>query len=117
MESAGPIQTKVELNGNPIKIGQPEGTTNQLTGDIIFNGTISVQDYLFLPQQSQVPVGTTVNFSNDGTIVHTATAQDGSFDTGDITPGQVVGVTFNSAGNYIYNCAPHPWMLGRVVVQ
>jgi plastocyanin len=73
-------------------------------------------DYLFLPQQVQVPTGTTINFSNSGTITHTATAQDNSWDSGDIQPGQVVGVTFNTAGSFIYNCTPHPWMIGKVVV-
>src|SRR5437660_1198542 len=79
-----PPVTKVELNGNPIKLGAPMGATNTLLGDTIFNGRVEVVDYLFQPQQVQVPKGTTVTFNNSGTITHTATAQDNSWDTGDI---------------------------------
>jgi len=110
-------QTKVELTGSPIKLGQPEGTTNTAAGDKIFDGTVDVVDYLFMPQQVQVPVGTAVNFANSGSIVHTATAQDNSWDTGDIPSGQTAAVTFQSSGTWIYNCTPHPWMIGKIVVQ
>ena len=75
-------------------------------------------DYLFLPQQVQVPVGTTVNFSNSGTITHTATAQDNSWDSGDIQPGQVVGVTFDYRGlvHLQLHAAPvDDWQGGRPV--
>src|SRR5207248_5222965 len=36
--------SKVELAGNPIKIGQPMGATNTLLGDQVFDGTINVVD-------------------------------------------------------------------------
>jgi len=57
-----PPVTKVELAGNPIKLGAPMGATNTLLGDRIFEGTVDVVDYLYQPQQVQVPRGTTVNF-------------------------------------------------------
>jgi plastocyanin len=116
-EAPPPPQTKVELTGNPVKIGQPEGATNTLLGDTIFQGTVDVEDYLYNPQQVQIPVGTTLSFANNGTIVHTATSQDGSWDTGDIGPNQTGSVTFNTGGSFIFNCTPHPWMIGKVVVQ
>jgi alcohol dehydrogenase (cytochrome c) len=116
-EAPPPPQTVLDFTGNPIKLGQPEGTTNTAAGDIIFSGTVDVQEYLFTPQQVQVPVGSTVSFNNGGSIVHTATAQDNSWDSGDIQPGGTASVTFSSAGSWIYNCTPHPWMIGKVVVQ
>jgi quinohemoprotein ethanol dehydrogenase len=112
-----PPATTVEITGNPIKLGAPMGTTNTLLGDRIFEGTVDVVDYLFQPQQVLVPRGTTVTFNNAGTIVHTATAQDNSWDTGDIAPGQVASLTFDNAGTWIYNCSPHPWMIGKLIVQ
>jgi plastocyanin len=65
----------------------------------------------------QVPVGTTLTWKNDGAVIHTATAADASWDTGDISPGGTAAVTFGTAGTYNFNCTPHPWMLGRVIVQ
>ncbi|HEV7664398.1 MAG TPA: PQQ-binding-like beta-propeller repeat protein, partial [Chloroflexota bacterium] len=112
-----PPVTKLELAGNPVKIGAPMGAVNTALGDRIFNGTVDVVDYLYQPQQVQVPRGTTVMFNNAGTIVHTATAQDNSWDTGDIIAGQTGSVTFENTGSWIYNCTPHPWMIGKLVVQ
>jgi plastocyanin len=74
-------------------------------------------EYAFVPQVVQVPTGTTLTWQNDGAVVHTATAADGSFDTGDIAPGGTAQVTFNATGTFNFNCTPHPWMLGRVIVQ
>jgi plastocyanin len=65
----------------------------------------------------QVPTGTTLTFKNDGSVIHTATAADGSWDTGDISGGGgTAQVTFDNAGTYTFNCTPHPWMIGRVIV-
>jgi plastocyanin len=117
VEAPPPPVTKLDFTGNPIKLGQPQGTTNTLAGDTIFDGTVQVLDYVFQPRQVQVPVGTTVQFGNSGTVTHTATAQDNSWDSGDIAPGETVWVTFSTAGTWIYNCTPHPWMVGKIVVQ
>jgi plastocyanin len=63
-----------------------------------------------------VPAGTTLTWRNDGAVIHTATAADGSWDTGDIPGGGSASVTFETAGTYNFNCTPHPWMLGRVII-
>jgi alcohol dehydrogenase (cytochrome c) len=117
VQAPPPVATTVQLTGAVIKIGQPEGLTNTLLGDTIFQGTVDVVDYLFQPQRVQISAGSTLNFSNSGSIVHTATAQDNSWDTGDIAPGQTGSVTFNSAGTFTYSCTPHPWMIAQVIVQ
>ena len=75
-------------------------------------------EYNYTPNWVQIPVGTTLTWKNDGSVIHTATAADGSWDTGDINGGGgTASVTFNTAGTFNFNCTPHPWMLGRVVVQ
>ena len=55
--------------------------------------------------------------AGDRAVIHTATAADGAFDTGDIPAGASASVTFNSAGSFTYNCSPHPWMIGQIVVN
>jgi LPXTG-motif cell wall-anchored protein len=49
--------------------------------------------------------------------VHTATAEDGSFDTGTLRKGESGSATFTQAGTINYICSPHPYMKGKVVVQ
>jgi alcohol dehydrogenase (cytochrome c) len=113
-----PIDTKVTLTGNPVRLGGEVGNpTTTLGGTWIFEGTVRTLDFRFDPMRIQVPVGTTVNWDNMGGTIHTVTAQKGGFDSGDIAAGATFSVTFDSAGSYIYFCSPHPWMIGEVLVQ
>jgi plastocyanin len=66
----------------------------------------------------RIKVGDTVRFTNaDSGMVHTATAVDGSFDTGFLAEGESAQVTFDTAGEYEYFCLPHPWMRAMIVVE
>jgi quinohemoprotein ethanol dehydrogenase len=115
-----PIQTRTTLGGPLVRIGDPirPGRDAAVTigADRLFEGTVQTLDYQFFPVRAQIPVGTTLSWGNEGAVVHTATALDGSFDTGDIPSGGVASVTFNSAGTFNYNCSPHPWMIAQVNV-
>jgi len=113
-----PIQTRVTLGGAPVKLGDKMATPQTVFyGDKIFEGTLYVEDYTFTPPIVQVPVGTTLTWLNNGSVAHTATSGDGSWDTGDIPGGGgQVSVTFQTAGTYNFFCTPHPWMIGRVII-
>jgi alcohol dehydrogenase (cytochrome c) len=74
-------------------------------------------EYAFGPDRIKVAVGTAVTWTNQGDIEHTATSQDGIFDTGLLKSGESASVTFDTPGSYSYNCNPHPWMVGEVIVE
>jgi plastocyanin len=76
-----------------------------------------MQDYAFNPVRVQVPAGTTLTWRNSGAVIHTATAQNGAFNTGDVAAGESVSIEFDTPGTYVYNCTPHPWMIGDITVQ
>jgi hypothetical protein len=63
-----------------------------------------------------VHVGDTITWSNQDIAPHTATASDGSFDTGTINPGKSGSHTFTKAGTFAYICSIHPSMKGTVTV-
>lgn len=65
----------------------------------------------------EVPVGTTVTWTNDDSVIHTVTAVDESFDSGFMREGDTWSYTFDEPGEYEYFCTPHPWMRAKVVVQ
>jgi plastocyanin len=44
-------------------------------------------DFSFSPGEITVAAGGSVNFVNNGVAPHTATARDGSFDSGVVAPG------------------------------
>jgi len=76
----------------------------------------TIKDFEFAPKTINIAVGDTVKWTNDGPTVHTATASDGSFDTGNLDEGQSGSHTFEEAGTFAYVCSPHPFMKGSVVV-
>ena len=111
-----PVQTRTTLGGPLVRLGQPVGRTDTQGLDKAFDGTIDTADYSFTPVRVSVPAGTTITWSNSGAVIHTATATNGNFDTGDIPSGSSVSIEFDTPGTFSYNCNPHPWMLGQVVV-
>jgi len=119
MEAPPAPQSKLDLAATPVKIGQPVASPQTpVYGGLAFDGTVFTYEYNFTPQVVQVPLGATMTWRNDGAVIHTATAADLSWDTGDIPGGgAAASVTFDTAGTWTYNCTPHPWMLGRVIVQ
>lgn len=69
--------------------------------------TVSIQDDFFSPQNLTVTAGTRVTWTNNGSMAHTVTADDGSFDSGRLDPGQSFSWTFNSSGTVPYHCSFH----------
>jgi LPXTG-motif cell wall-anchored protein len=78
---------------------------------------VTISDFKFAPGTVTVNVGDTVTWSNSGPTGHSATANDGSFDTGILQKGSSGSHTFSQAGTFSYICKPHPFMKGTVVVQ
>lgn len=78
--------------------------------------TVDVVDFAFEPGTLTVPVGTTVTWTNRGERPHTITADDGSFDSGRLDPGEEFSFTFDTAGSFTYFCGFHPDMQGEIVV-
>ncbi len=69
--------------------------------------TVTMTDFEFNPKEITVAVGTTVTWVNNGAKSHSATADDGSFDTGLFQPGQSKSVKFDKPGTYPYFCQLH----------
>lgn len=78
---------------------------------------VTIRDFEFSPAQVTIRPGATVVFVNAGQVAHTATADDNSWDTGTIQPGQRARHTFAAGAASAYHCAPHPFMKGTVTVS
>ena len=77
---------------------------------------VEVVDFAFAPAELTITAGETVTFTNLDAVAHTATAIDGSWDTGLLDQNQSASITFTAAGTYDYLCTPHPSMTGRIIV-
>lgn len=71
------------------------------------NTTISIEDDVFVDGNITVSEGTTITWTNNGDDDHTVTADDGSFDSGTLNPGESFTHTFATAGTYPYYCEFH----------
>ena len=111
-----PIATKVASVTGNTRIGQEVGGPTTLGGTWIFDGTVRTYDYRFDPIGIQITAGTTITWSNLGSVIHTVTDSKQVFDTGDIRAGESKSISFDSPGVFNYVCSPHPWMVGRVTV-
>jgi LPXTG-motif cell wall-anchored protein len=81
------------------------------------SGSVTIADFQFTPAQITIDQGDTVTWRNDGPTAHSATAPDGSFDTGIFPAGESRSHTFSEAGTFSYICTPHPNMHGTIVVR
>jgi plastocyanin len=78
---------------------------------------VTIADFEFTPAQITIQQGDTVTWTNEGPTAHSATASDGSFDTGVFSAGGSRSETFDEAGTFSYICTPHPNMTGTIVVE
>jgi plastocyanin len=68
---------------------------------------VSTGDNFYSPRTVSIAVGDTVTWRNTGQAQHSATANNGSFDTGVFDSGQSRSHTFSTAGTFSYFCTVH----------
>lgn len=101
----------------PVSIAvQPGDSANGASVSAVEDAGDPRTAWRFDPPQLTVVAGAEIAFTNDGQEVHTATADDGSFDTGTVNAGDSVSLTFDQVGTFAYHCSLHPWMTGEIVV-
>ena len=144
-------KVQVTYNGWPlyywIKDQKPGDTTGQLVGGVWFvlspkgdkievptNPTpaataaagqtmqVDIKNFAFAPKTLTVAPGTTVVWTNSDTAPHTVTADDGSFDSGNLEQGATFKFTFSKAGTFAYFCMYHggkggTGMSGQIIVK
>jgi plastocyanin len=81
---------------------------------------VTMQNITFEPSSNQVKVGETVTWTNEESVGHDVTADDGSFKSGPpggMKQGDTFEHKFNQAGSFAYKCTVHPNMTGTVEVS
>lgn len=80
------------------------------------SGNVRMLDYSFSPARVNARVGDRLVWANAGLAPHTATANDGSFNTGIVASGSRATTTLRKAGTFSFYCTIHPGMTGTLVV-
>jgi len=78
---------------------------------------VKIVAFAFAPSSVTVNVGDTVEWTNGDPVSHTATADDGSWDTGTIAGSTNASISFDTAGTFPYHCSIHSTMHGTIVVE
>jgi plastocyanin len=85
-----------------------------------YGAVVEALDNVFAPQIVRIDAGDSVEWVMDGRAPHTVTADDGSWDSGDLQPGTEFDRVFDQPGVYTYYCvyhgSPGAGMIGTVVV-
>jgi plastocyanin len=86
------------------------------SGDAVRSAEVEIEDFAYRPDPVTIEEGGKVIWKNRDSAPHTATAADGSFDTGTIEEDKLKSETFKEPGTYAYVCSIHPQMHGTVEV-
>ena len=83
---------------------------------------VIIQNYSFTPKEFSIKAGTTVTWVNIDLYVHTVRAGtpdkiSNDFNSGDLGIMGIYRHTFTKPGVYQYYCQPHPYMLGKIIVE
>jgi plastocyanin len=95
--------------------GSSEGETAP-SGEARRSEKVQIVEFTYEPDPVVVQAGGKVIWQNEDTAPHTATADDGSFDTGIVEKGKIGSATFKEPGTFAYFCEVHPTMHGTVEV-
>jgi len=79
-------------------------------------GSVGMKGMKFSPFEMRVTPGSTITWNNVDTVMYSVTADDGSFESGDIMPGGSYSRTFSAIGTYNYHSRHGFEMKGRIIV-
>ncbi|HEX5713514.1 MAG TPA: cupredoxin family copper-binding protein [Solirubrobacterales bacterium] len=95
---------------------EPGGSAPAPSGEAQRSEKVEIVEFTYQPDPVVVATGGKVIWQNEDMAPHTATADDGSFDTGTLEQGKLKAETFKEAGTFTYFCEIHPDMKGTVEV-
>jgi plastocyanin len=92
------------------------GSSPAPSGEAQRSEKVKIVEFTYQPDPVVVEAGGKVIWQNEDTAPHTATADDGSFDTGTLERGKLKSESFKEPGTFTYFCEIHPDMHGTVEV-
>ena len=80
--------------------------------------TVTIRHFAYIPDHFTVNPGATVTVKNEDQVIHTLTADNGAFNTGNVADG--IPATFTAPtkpGRYPFHCIHHRYMTGVLTVS
>lgn len=77
-----------------------------------------IKNYTYIPASITVPPGATVTVRNEDLAIHTVTADNRAFNTGNVSRGVTTTLTAPmQRGTYSFHCLFHNYMGGNLIVS
>jgi plastocyanin len=95
-----------------------DASTNESapSGEAVRSAKVEIVDFAYQPATVTIQAGGKVTWLNQDSEEHTATLDDGSFDSGELGEGKLKSQSFKEPGTFAYHCELHPEMTGTVEV-
>lgn len=114
VEETTPVIGPIEITVTPPEaIISPTETAIQSARQI----EVNIINFTFQPISVTASKGSTIVWINRDTVAHTVTADDGSFDSGSVAPGDSFKQKFEKIKSYSYSCSFHKDMKGTVTIR
>jgi plastocyanin len=101
--------------------GDDDDTSSETTDDDADetpqSNAVDITGFAFSPETLTISIGDTVAWTNKESATHTATADGGEFDSGNLGNGDTFSHTFTAAGTYTYYCKIHTSMTATIIVE
>ena len=108
-------ETTTSMNMDHSTSTKPKSST---TTEPTATSSVAIKDFAFEPASITVKVGTLVTWTNQDSVAHTVTSDEGVKGPSSelIEKGKTYSFMYTKAGTYTYFCTPHPYMKGTVTV-
>ncbi|MBI3572843.1 MAG: cupredoxin domain-containing protein [Candidatus Kerfeldbacteria bacterium] len=88
-------------------------TTTKTSGT---GNAVTMSNLTFSPSSLTVKKGTAVTWTNNDSVAHTVTGDNGGPASGQLGNGKTYSFTFDTVGTVAYHCSNHPSMTASVTV-
>jgi plastocyanin len=91
---------------------------SQTSNQAVATNAVKIQNFAFSPADITVKKGAKVTWTNNDSVSHTVTENDGKNGPSapQMAPGSSYSFTFDQTGSFHYHCSLHPEMTGSVTV-
>lgn len=112
---AQPVMDQQQMKAAPVTETAPsESPATKSSGT---DQGIQIANFSFAPIEIRIKAGTKVVWTNDDSVPHTVTSDNGKFDSGLFDQRKKFEFTFAEKGTFPYHCAVHPSMKATVIVE
>ena len=77
---------------------------------------VEIEDFVYLPSRMHINPGDGIEWRNRDFVLHSATSDNGIWDSGLLARDQRYTYLFNAEGIYPYHCSAHPSMVDTITV-